>query len=171
MFQPCHIVAACLVYCMFWQTERSAFVFNIMTFWGFHSIAAILFPDNKEKDQPLEVTAFWIHHVLLLLIPLKILLSERYIIERSSYFFWCISSLLAMFLNFNIILPLDLVTSINVNYMLSPPPSAPFNGPFYRIQTAFFLVIPCWFVGFTLVGLVEKLSGKVFDPLLQKKKV
>ena len=24
-------------------------------------IAAILFPDNKEKDQPLEVTAFWIH--------------------------------------------------------------------------------------------------------------
>jgi len=135
MLQPCHMATLLCLYCLYSKNyQRASTVFQISLHYAFFTILAIAVPDLAQLHLPFEVLNFWVQHYALVLTPLYLLFfSDRFPLSPSLS-----TTILAIgiggIFHFGCQLPAGIVTGINVNYMLWPPPGVPtaFAGKNYR---------------------------------------
>lgn len=148
------------------------------------TLVALVEADLGDVVLPFEVVYYFLHHTLLLLFPLYFLisgkitslpiLSKTQTIPKFSYImsflstlgsWWMMNCALFGLLYVSIVTPLSIVSGINLNYMMSPPPGAPeagVSGENYRILSAGV----CAFVFFivrVLVMLIEAFIRYFWD--------
>jgi len=119
------------------------------------AIVAIATPDVSDLKMWMEVPFFFLMHGALLAYPLYFLASGRISVlpldgsvVSNFLIWWLLSCAYFALFYFGVGLPLSLVSGINLNYMLSPPPSPGdvISGPNFRLQStlcctvAFFLI-------------------------------
>ena len=102
------------------------FNFIILTFNIGIRFLALVSPDTSDLFFFMQVPVFWTQHYALLLLPMVMIITNRYPLQRpnltaSSY--WYISAVViaAMFC-FLIHLPVSIILGVNVNYVYWPPP-------------------------------------------------
>lgn len=80
LLMPCHIQNAFLVYLSFAPRRGrvSAFLWAVSLYTYFGTFLALLLPDTRNQEMPLELINFWTQHVALLLLPLVWILRRRY---------------------------------------------------------------------------------------------
>jgi len=165
MLQPCHLSTLCYAVCL-WDTnnyERSRKLFNIAIHYGFFTLLAIVVPDLINKTDILELEIFWIHHYILLVMPLYEIWINRFPLSNNdSYWYWYWAAVAyGGFAHFAAQNPAALVSGINVNYMLFPPPRVPWplNTKYYRVFfTATFFFLP-WVWGYVVPRVVSLIKS------------
>ena len=103
------------------------------------ALLAVLFPVLDTCNLPFEVEVYWIQHILMLLIPVILIISEDDNIKltpaRSSIISYAFQSFsICSFYHLILLQPLALVSGINLNFLLCPAPSDPFSGPHYVLH-------------------------------------
>lgn len=147
MFQPCHAATLLYLYCLYTKDyTRATKAFQIGLHYMFFTALAIAVPDTTQLFLPFEVLNFWVQHYALFLCPLYLLFNGRFILSPS----WALTSYsigIGMLFHFLTQLPAALLTGVNVNYMLWPPPGVPpiFTATNYRIM------LSCVFVPLAVV--------------------
>ncbi len=122
----------------------------------FFTALAIVLPDTAQLQLPFEVVNFWVQHYALLLLPLYMLLTHRFPISPA----WAVTSYsigIGMGFHFLAQLPAALLSGVNVNYMLWPPPGVPdlvLLSKHHRIYLTMVFVPLAWLTGFALPKLV-----------------
>ncbi|KAK3808940.1 MAG: transmembrane protein [Linnemannia elongata] len=124
LLQPCHMSAMLLISILAGPKEKKwphlflNIYFHIM--WG--TMLALLSPDLRDYDLFFEVENFFIEHYLLLLAPVYMIWSNRYVIWPFSMDVALMSfSLFALYHSF-ILSTMALIKGQNLNYLLMPPP-------------------------------------------------
>ncbi|OAF64475.1 hypothetical protein A3Q56_07813 [Intoshia linei] len=95
---------------------------------------------------PFEVHTYYIQHVLILVIPYYLMrLGGIYTPEPLNDFSWALMTFsLMMLYHFVILQPLAMITYFNLNNIICPAVSDPFNGQWYRcfaVIHQFFLIV------------------------------
>lgn len=86
------------------------------------SLLAIIFPDTRDYHQLFELEVFWIEHILLVLVPIYFMLTNRYIVLQQTWHM-TVACYLIMALYHSLVLAfISILTGYNLNYMLNPPP-------------------------------------------------
>ncbi|KAF9908280.1 hypothetical protein EC991_009924 [Linnemannia zychae] len=144
LLQPCHMSAMLLITILAgpkdkkWPHILLNIYFHIM--WG--TMLALLSPDLRDYDLFFEVENFFIEHYLLLLAPVYMIWSNRYVIWPLSMDVALMSfSLFALYHSF-ILSTMALIKGQNLNYLLMPPPG-PLQafGKWYRPVMYMFCVL------------------------------
>ncbi|GAB5586252.1 hypothetical protein Unana1_01152 [Umbelopsis nana] len=125
MLQPCHMSAMLLLFVMAWPQKTSPIpnvLFNIYlhTFWG--TIAALLFPDLRDHCLIGETVNFFAEHILILILPFYMIYTGRYLVLPASFILAMFSFTLYGLYHSPLIHIVALKSSININYIFTPPP-------------------------------------------------
>lgn len=170
---PCHVNWAMALILCFYPNLSSHVSNILCQIWigmtGL-TITAIALPDLTDLTLPFEVPFFFLHHAVLLIYPLYYLASGKITllplppnndvinntnhnnIQRqkqkesaiSCFLKWFILSCASfVFFYVTMITPLSIHTGLNLNYMLSPPPTpgSIIAGPNYRLQSGLCVAI------------------------------
>eukprot|EP01112_Ceratiomyxa_fruticulosa_P022169 TRINITY_DN8043_c0_g1_i1.p1 TRINITY_DN8043_c0_g1~~TRINITY_DN8043_c0_g1_i1.p1 ORF type:complete len:285 (+),score=44.79 TRINITY_DN8043_c0_g1_i1:743-1597(+) len=180
MLHPCHIMSLLNLYLIFGSNpNRLHAVFNISLFYTYLTCLALGFPDTSMLYLPFHIHVFWIQHSLLLLLPAYFVWNSTFKLDVYDYYYYNLANALGGLFCFNIQLPASFITSMNVNYMLAPPPGSPFSGQYYRALMGALLGTLSWFSGFLFPRAVHLLmalytfysppSATVFQETIEKK--
>ncbi|CAO3686930.1 unnamed protein product [Umbelopsis ramanniana] len=125
MLQPCHMSAILLILVMSWPDKSSPIphvLFNIYlhTYWG--TIAALLFPDLRDHYLIGETFNFFAEHIIILILPFYMVYSGRYLVLPSSYKVAMFAFMLYGLYHSPLIHIVALKSTININYIFTPPP-------------------------------------------------
>lgn len=149
MLMPCHTVTLCFLYSLYAKKHSTAeFVFNVAVHYMFFTWLAILLPDHTDLNQFFEIPNFWIHHWVLVLIPIYMIATYHYKIDHSNHYHFKLAAACGGLLHFNAMSLAGILSGNNVGYMLYPPPKTPFTGPYFRWGHASLLVFLGWFSGY-----------------------
>jgi hypothetical protein len=160
--QPCHLVTFLFLVSLHLPSYRAASrVFHATLPCTFVTILAMLFPDLGNLRLPLEIPCFWLHHWTILLYPLYQVAVGRFPHRGASRMRSLLSAyLLAMagtcMVHVLLHWPLGLLSGVNLEYTLWPPPSIPtlplscsahnFRicccGAFYVLAAVFGILVP-----------------------------
>jgi hypothetical protein len=158
MLAPCHTNTAIFVYVLLTDNaERGAWWYNIVTYLSFFTVLALAVPDLAGLT-PLGVAVFWVHHWALVLAPAYLFWTDRYPLwcHQTWAFYWQASGWLGGFCCFFVHHIASLVFSLNVNYMLYPPPGQPIQGRLYLYGLACAIMVLGYFNGHLLPRLIHK---------------
>ena len=130
LLQPCHAdVLSYIGLLQFGDPGRpsSHFLFNMVVHHCWGTLMALLRPDLRDYWQFFEVPMFWIEHVLILIAPLVLMVTQRYRLLAPS-----VPMVMAAFFSFAtyhslILAPAAWISGNNLNYLMFPPP-----GRFHR---------------------------------------
>ncbi|KAI8374704.1 TMEM164 family-domain-containing protein [Radiomyces spectabilis] len=157
MLQPCHMSALLLILTMTFPDKRSPIphlFFNIYlhTQWG--AIGALVFPDLRDHYLIGETFNFFAEHILILLAPIYMIYSNRYLVLPTSRDLALLSFSIYGFFHSPVLHFFALKSGLNLNYLFTPPPIKLLIqlGPFYRI-TLYGTALVAMFV--TRYGLVN----------------
>eukprot|EP00026_Physarum_polycephalum_P013647 Phypoly_transcript_14069.p1 GENE.Phypoly_transcript_14069~~Phypoly_transcript_14069.p1 ORF type:complete len:278 (+),score=37.18 Phypoly_transcript_14069:57-890(+) len=162
MLQPCHAATAIYLYALYTKDYRKGCqAFQIGLHYMFFTTLAIAVPDTTQLQLPFEVTNFWVQHYVLLITPLWLLASRRFELHPS----WGLTVYaigLGMVLHFFAQLPAALLSGVNVNYMLWPPPNVPFiyASHWWRVNFTLTFIPLAWMTGYLLPTLVLRMQRK-----------
>jgi hypothetical protein len=79
MFAPCHVTTMFFIVSIFASSrERAAWAFNIGLYYSFFTLLALAVPDISMLTQPFSVFFFYLHHWLLVLVPLYYIHLDRF---------------------------------------------------------------------------------------------
>jgi hypothetical protein len=161
MFMPCHCATACYLYCLWTKDKRRAeTAFNVSMHFLFYTFLAILMPDFRGLTLPGEIINFWAHHWILFIIPLHIIVTNFYHLDRNkSLYYYAHAVCWGGLVHFDIMGLAGLLSGLNVGYMLHPPKHTPFKGMWFRWGHASFLIIMGALCGFLIVPALLKLSN------------
>lgn len=156
MLQPCHVNLVVLIFTLNFPKKYTIthFVFNVFVhgIWG--TMLAISAPDLRGYDMLLEVENFWFEHYLLLAAPFLLMFTDRYVLWPPSLAVALLSFCFNALYNVPFLASLGLLTGLNVNYTLSPPPGIlEYFGSYYRVASLFFVCIISIILRFTLAEL------------------
>lgn len=132
MLAPCHIVTAIYVYILLTtDAHGGAWWFNIVSYLSFFTALALAVPDLAGLT-PLGHAVFWVHHWALVAAPLYLFWTDRYPLwsRQTVAFYWQASGFIGALCCFLVHQVTSLTFSLNVNYMLYPPPGQPIQGRF-----------------------------------------
>ncbi|KAG0056375.1 hypothetical protein BGZ83_005291 [Gryganskiella cystojenkinii] len=154
LLQPCHMSAMMLISILAgpkdkkWPHLLLNVYFHIM--WG--TMLALLTPDLRDYDQFFEVENFFIEHYLLLLTPVYMIWSNRYVIWPLSMDVALMSFSFFALYHSAVLSSMALFHGQNLNYLLMPPPGPlQWFGRWYRpVMYAF-----CVFLTMSRYFLVE----------------
>ncbi|KAG0321506.1 hypothetical protein BGZ99_003889 [Dissophora globulifera] len=124
LLQPCHMSAMLLITILAgpkdkkWPHVLLNIYFHIM--WG--TMLALLSPDLRDYNMFFEVENFFIEHYLLLLVPVYMIWSNRYVIWPASLDVALMSFSLFALYHSMILSTMALLKGMNLNYLLMPPP-------------------------------------------------
>jgi len=172
MFQPCHAATLLYLYCLYTKDyTRATKAFQIGLHYMFFTALAIAVPDTSQLHLPFEVLNFWVQHYTLLLCPLYLLVNRRFILSPS----WALTSYsvgMGMLFHFTFQLPAALLSGVNVNYMLWPPPGVPpiATKHNYRVLLSCVFVPLAIFTGYYLPKLVLRMQQPPQQPVKPKQK-
>ncbi|CAL8092100.1 unnamed protein product [Calicophoron daubneyi] len=149
VLNPCHIITIIQIILLSCRPcKEVACLFRLHMHLLNGPLLALAFPVLNTRLLPFECAVYFVQHILLLLIPIVILdQSTIYSVEPVDDLSWVVFSVgLQLVYHFIFLLPLALITGINLNNMLCPAVSDPFSGPHYRViamlhQTALILVL------------------------------
>ncbi|KAK3810775.1 MAG: TMEM164 family-domain-containing protein [Benniella sp.] len=165
LLQPCHMSALMLITVLAgpkdkkWPHILLNIYFHIM--WG--TMLALLSPDLRDYSLVFEVENFYIEHYLLILVPIYMIWSNRYVIWPVSMNVALMSfSLFALYHSF-ILSSMALLKGQNLNYLLVPPPG-PLQafGKWYR---------PAMYVFCSLLTMTRYILIEVVIQLLPRRQV
>lgn len=160
MLQPCHAESALLLYVMYTSNHKMATrVFQISLHYMFFTTLAIAVPDLASLQLPFEQVNFWVQHYILVVVPIYLIAVRRFELSPS----WGLTSLaigFGMFFHFYVQAPAALLSGVNVNYMLWPPPGVPpiIANAHYRIILTFTFMLLATLTGYYLPKLVIRLQ-------------
>ncbi|KAF8924125.1 TMEM164 family-domain-containing protein [Dissophora ornata] len=124
LLQPCHMSAMLLIVILSgpknkkWPHILLNIYFHIM--WG--TMLALLAPDLRDYNLFFEIENFFIEHYLLLLVPVYMIWSNRYVIWPVSMDVALMSFSLFALYHSMILSTMALLKGQNLNYLLMPPP-------------------------------------------------
>ncbi|KAI8369197.1 TMEM164 family-domain-containing protein [Choanephora cucurbitarum] len=125
MLQPCHMSAGLLLITMNNPNKSciiTSILFNIYlhTQWG--AIAALVFPDLRDHYLIGETFNFFAEHILILVCPVYMIYSGRYLVLPTSKDMALLSFSIYSFFHSPILSICALKSGQNLNYIFSPPP-------------------------------------------------
>jgi len=169
MLMPCHFVTVFYLYILWHPNKHSANeAFNISIHYQFFTWLALLLPDHTGLTQNGEIFNFWVHHWILFFIPVYLLLSGHYTLDKTDHHYFQVAICLGGLVHYDIMLVAALSTGHNVSYMLFPPPKSPISGPLFRIGHQLFLIFMGWVGGYLIPYAVVYLSDKFVSRHQQK---
>mmetsp|Transcript_45508 Transcript_45508/g.95538 ORF Transcript_45508/g.95538 Transcript_45508/m.95538 type:complete len:329 (-) Transcript_45508:168-1154(-) len=128
------------------------------------AIVALATPDVSDLKMWMEVPFFFFMHYALLVYPIYFLYSGRISVLPSStgsdgmvsnfLKWWTLSCAYFALFYFGVAVPLSVVFGINLNYMLSPPPSPDdmISGPNFRLQSTLCCAAVFFFIQFVVTA-------------------
>ncbi|CAO0801570.1 unnamed protein product [Mucor circinelloides] len=125
MLQPCHMSAGLLLMTLC-NPNKSSMVTNLLfnvylhTQWG--AIAALIFPDLRDHYLVGETTNFFAEHILILVAPVYMIYSGRYLVLPTSKNMAFLSFFVYSFFHSPVLSICALRSGQNLNYIFSPPP-------------------------------------------------
>ncbi|KAI8096382.1 TMEM164 family-domain-containing protein [Halteromyces radiatus] len=138
MLQPCHVNCLLLIFTMMARKTSALphILFNIYlhTQWG--AIAALVFPDLRDHQYLGETFNFFAEHILILLAPVYMIYSRRYLVLPTSPDMAFLSFSLYSLFHSPLLHICALKSGLNLNYLFTPPPSK--SMPKGSIITNFF---------------------------------
>ncbi|KAI0236031.1 hypothetical protein L0F63_004545 [Massospora cicadina] len=163
LLQPCHVNLVVLIFILNFPKKYTLphFVFNIFVhgIWG--TLLALSAPDLRGYDMLLEVENFWFEHYLLLFAPFLLMFTGRYVLWPPSFAVGILAFSFNALYNVPFLSTLALLTGLNVNYMLSPPPGIlEVFGPYYRVAFMLLLCAISLLLRFTLTELGRALVAR-----------
>ncbi|KAF9907716.1 hypothetical protein EC991_010663 [Linnemannia zychae] len=155
LLQPCHVNLLLLIFTMVGPKESKVTVmaFNSYLHYIWATIFALSFPDNTDNGLFMVIENFWFEHYLLLLVPIYLIYSGRFVVFPLSFsyavFSYAVFSLFHSFL----LSGLGLLTGHNLNYMLVPPNSPVMHGvgKYYRLTIYCGIFVMCLVSRYILV--------------------
>ncbi|KAG0317759.1 hypothetical protein BGZ99_006110 [Dissophora globulifera] len=137
LLQPCHVNLLLLIFTMVGpkESEVTKMAFNSYLHYIWATIFALSFPDTTENGLWLVIENFWLEHYLLLLVPVYLIYTGRFVVFPLSFSYAMLSyALFSLFHSF-ILSGVGLLTGHNLNYMLVPPNSPVMHslGKWYRL--------------------------------------
>ncbi|KAF1798955.1 TMEM164 family-domain-containing protein [Mucor lusitanicus] len=138
MMQPCHMSGVLLLFTLVYPNKRSPIphiFFNIYLHLQWGALAALAFPDLREHTMIGETFNFFAEHILLLVVPVYMIYSRRYVVLPKSREILLLSFFSYSFFHTPLLHLISLVSGYNLNYMWAPPPIKFLLdlGPLYRI--------------------------------------
>lgn len=136
LLNPCHILT--LIQLLLLSREGtdkvSVILFRVQVYALTGPVLALLFPVLNTLRQPLELEWYYVQHYALLAVPLYLLsLGGAFSFEALGDFNWAIfATSLLMLYHFCVLQPLALLSWVNLNTMLCPAVSDPFQGRWWR---------------------------------------
>jgi len=143
LLQPCHIITAIMIYCLFSRSRTSDWLFTMSMGCMFGPVSAMILPETSCLRLPFEVEVYWIQHSIICSLPVYFLSRHS---GKIAYFehdwTWILSSaIFAVIFHFIILSPIAVVTEVNINFLLCPPPLLPIPPQipphFFRTATTF----------------------------------
>ncbi|KAI8347295.1 TMEM164 family-domain-containing protein [Mortierella sp. GBAus27b] len=137
LLQPCHVNLLLLIFTMVGPRESKVtkMAFNSYLHYIWATIFALSFPDSTDNGLWLVIENFWFEHYLLLLVPVYLIYSGRFVVFPLSFSYAVLSyALISLFHSF-VLTGCGLLTGHNLNYMLVPPNSPMIHslGKYYRL--------------------------------------
>ncbi|KAI8376670.1 TMEM164 family-domain-containing protein [Choanephora cucurbitarum] len=126
MMQPCHASGLLLLLALVYPNKQSPYphiIFNIYLHLQWGALAALAFPDLREHSMIGETFNFFAEHVLLLVVPVYMIYSRRYVVLPKSKDMLYLSFFSYAFFHTPVLHLTSLVSGLNLNYMFAPPPS------------------------------------------------
>ncbi|KAF9178075.1 hypothetical protein BGZ50_008096 [Haplosporangium sp. Z 11] len=148
LLQPCHVNLLLLIFTMVAPQESKVtrMAFNSYLHYLWATIIALSFPDTTENGLWFVIENFWLEHYLLLLVPIYLIYTGRFVVFPLSFSYAVFSyALFSLFHSF-VLSGFGLLTGHNLNYMLVPPNSPIMHsfGKYYRLSiycTVFFMCL------------------------------
>ncbi|OAD73051.1 hypothetical protein PHYBLDRAFT_169308 [Phycomyces blakesleeanus NRRL 1555(-)] len=170
---PCFMSQILLIIVILYPNKRSVIptmLFNIYLYTQWGGLAALLFPDLRDHILPGETINFVIEHLIILIAPLFLIKSGRYLILPSSRDVYMFSFAIYIMYNCPFVQCLGLFLDINLNYLQVPPPAPIIEimGPYYRPALYVIAAINMYITRYILVDGVIPLLQK--DSILRTKK-
>eukprot|EP01119_Soliformovum_irregulare_P016505 TRINITY_DN4781_c1_g1_i4.p1 TRINITY_DN4781_c1_g1~~TRINITY_DN4781_c1_g1_i4.p1 ORF type:complete len:218 (+),score=49.16 TRINITY_DN4781_c1_g1_i4:446-1099(+) len=149
MLMPCHFVTALYLYALWTSSKRIGHhVFNVAIHYQFFTWLALALPDLKGLDQVGEILNFWVHHWILFLVPVFLLATGFFKLDKSDHFYFRLAIFFGGLVHYDVMLMTSIVYGHNVSYMLYPPPKTPFKGTWFRFGHSAFLILMGWVGGY-----------------------
>ncbi|KAI8980509.1 TMEM164 family-domain-containing protein [Pilobolus umbonatus] len=125
MLQPCHMSAGLLLLTLCNPNKSNVaanLFFNIYlhTQWG--AIAALIFPDLRDHYLIGETFNFFAEHILILIAPVYMIYSGRYLVLPVSRHLTFLSFFIYSFFHSPLLHLCAIKSGLNLNYLFSPPP-------------------------------------------------
>lgn len=161
MLMPCHVATAFYLYCLFTPNKQAAeHVFNISVHYMFFTWLAIAMPDLRGLKQFGEIFNFWVHHWILCFIPLHVIITGHYKLDRTNNYYFKIAAVVGLFVHFNMMSIAGLISGHNVGYMLAPPTKTPLGeNLWFRWSHSAFMVIMGWICAYIIPPILIKFGG------------
>ncbi|KAI8339725.1 TMEM164 family-domain-containing protein [Chlamydoabsidia padenii] len=124
MLQPCHVNCLLLIFTMIARKSSALpnIIFNVYlhTQWG--GLAALVFPDLRDHHYLGETFNFFAEHILILLAPIYMIYSGRYLVLPTSTDMAMLSFSLFSLFHSPLLHICALKSGLNLNYLFTPPP-------------------------------------------------
>jgi len=159
MLMPCHVVTAFYLFSLFHPDKSYAeAAFNISVHYQFFTWLALLLPDHAGLNQRGEILNFWIHHWILVFIPLYIIIFHHFEMNKKGHYYFQLAICIAGLIHYDFMLLVGLFTGHNVGYMIYPPSKSPGKGPFFRVMHMLFLVFMGYIGGYIVPQILLSIS-------------
>ncbi|KAI7907506.1 TMEM164 family-domain-containing protein [Cokeromyces recurvatus] len=138
MLQPCHMSGTLLLFTLVYPDKTSPIphvFFNMYLHIQWGALAALAFPDLREHSMIGETFNFFAEHILLLVVPIYMIYSRRYVVLPKSKEVLLLSFFSYGFFHTPLLHLISLISGFNLNYMWAPPPIKILLklGRFYRV--------------------------------------
>jgi len=171
MMMPCHFVSVCYLASLYSKKHSTGeFLFNLSVHYMFFTWLALLLPDYRGLSQPGEIINFWVHHWVLLIIPLYLIYTDHYTVYHFDHYYFRLAAAIGALVHFDIMSIGGIITGHNVGYMLAPPPKTIVTGGYFRWAHALALIVFGWISGYLVPWLIIKTKYYI-DLLISKKKI
>ncbi|KAF9578555.1 hypothetical protein BGW38_005587 [Lunasporangiospora selenospora] len=159
LLQPCHVNLLLLIFMMVSPPESKVtkMAFNSYLHYIWATILALSSPDTTENGLYLVIENFWIEHYLLLLVPIYLIYSGRFVVFPLSFSYAMLSYALFCLFHSFVLTGFGLLTGHNLNYMLVPPNSPLMHslGKYYRLAVFVGMFIGCLISRYVLVEIFQ----------------
>jgi len=166
---PCHW-STCGWLLVLWTRSKQVgqAAFNVCFYWMFFTWLALALPDHRGLNQPLEIFNFWLHHWMLLIIPIHLFLSGHFQLIHDKHYYFKLAVCIGGILHWSVMIFAALASGVNVGYLLRPPPHSPLTGRYYRWGSFAFLVVMGWVSGYAVPFLLEGVQLYVFGKKISR---
>lgn len=140
ILNPCHLITLAQLILLISPPRRwMHFLFRIQTYAISGATLALCFPVLNTRVLPFEVASYYIHHILMLITPFYLMrLGGIYNMEPLLNFDWLLMSVgILRLYHYLVLQPISILTEVNLNSMMCPAISDPFNGVWYRVAACF----------------------------------
>nr|CAB3267048.1 transmembrane protein 164 [Phallusia mammillata] len=139
LLNPCHILTISQMYLLTVDNQKPSptarTVFRIHLHMLSGALLALVLPVTNTRHLLYEPESYWVHHILLYATPIYLIAcGNNFVPEPFNDCWWPMLSIgTELFYHFTLLQGLSMFTMVNLNNMLCPAVSDPFEGANYRL--------------------------------------